>query len=113
MIKTDNFNGIEVSSFKQPVRLNAIIAEPVKEELKKLFLSQGSIMILDLKNVTFIDSSGFGVFLSLMKIAKNNQGIFKLCNLNENVLELFKILQLHTIIEIYPSIEDAIQSISN
>ncbi len=113
MIKTDNFDGIQVSSFKQPIRLNAIIAEPVKEELKELFSSQGSSLILDLKNVTFIDSSGFGVFLSLLKIARNNQGIFKLCNLNEDVMELFKILQLHTIIEIYPTIEDAIQSISD
>lgn len=112
MIKTETFNGIQISSFEQPIRLNAIIAEPVKEELKKLLALQGSSLILDLKNVSFIDSSGFGVFLSLMKTARNSQGVFKLCNLNEDVMELFKILQLHTIIEIYSTKEEAIQSIT-
>ncbi|MFC2098789.1 hypothetical protein ACFLSP_03480, partial [Bacteroidota bacterium] len=35
-----------------------------------------------------VDSTGFGVFLSIMKTANNNYGFFKICNINAEVMEL-------------------------
>ena len=43
------------------------------------------------QGINFIDSSGFGVFLSALKAANNNYGQFKICNVDEDVMELFKI----------------------
>mgnify|MGYP001355365985 CR=1 FL=1 len=110
MIKTENINGILISSFDEVNRFNALIAESVKEELKKLFIVPNTRLILDLNGINFIDSSGFGVFLSVMKTANNNYGYFKLCNLSEEVMELFKLLQLHNVFEIYNTREDALKS---
>ncbi len=110
MIKTENINGILISSFDDVTRFNALITEAVKEELKQLFTTPNTRLILDLKGVTFIDSSGFGVFLSVMKTANNNYGYLKLCNLCDEVMELFKLLQLHNVFEIYNTREDALKS---
>jgi len=110
MIKTENINGILISSFDGVTRFNALIAESVKEELKKLYTAPNTRLILDLNGILFIDSTGFGVFLSVMITANNNYGYFKLCNLCEEVMELFKLLQLHNVFEIYNTREDALKS---
>ena len=110
MIKTENINGIFISSFEGINKLNALNSESVKEELKAIYKVPDVRLILDLKAISFIDSSGFGVFLSLLKTANSNSGHFRLCNLCKEVMELFKLLQLHNVFEIYNSREDALNS---
>ncbi len=110
MLKIENKDDIIIVSFNGVNRFNALITEQVKEEIKSLFSSPNTKLILDLSGIQFIDSSGFGVFLSIMKTANNNYGYFKISNINEEVMELFKLLQLHNVFEIYNLREDALKS---
>jgi len=110
MLETRKIDQVTVVSLKDTDRLNAIIAEPVKESLLALFQKPHVKLAFDLKDITFIDSSGFGVFLSALKAASNNQGAFKICRVNKEVMELFKLLQLHHVFEIYDELDDCIQS---
>ncbi len=110
MLNIEKTNGITVAKFKDSDRFNALITEPVKEELKSVFKSPGSNLILSLDGIKFIDSSGFGVFLSVMKTAASNDGKIKLCNVSKEVMELFKLLQLHNVFEIHGTVEECIAS---
>ncbi len=110
MLTTETINDVTVVRFTNVSRFNALITEPVKEELKKLFNKPNTKLILDLEGIEFIDSSGFGVFLSIMKTANNNYGYFKICNITPEVMELFKLLQLHNVFEIYSTLEDCLKS---
>lgn len=110
MLKTETIQDIIVVRFNNVNRFNALIAEPVKEQLKEYFNKPKTKLILNLENIDFVDSTGFGVFLSIMKTANNNYGFFKICNINAEVMELFKLLQLHNVFEIYGSLEDCVES---
>jgi len=110
MLKTETIQDIIVVKFDNANRFNALIAEPVKEQLKEYFNKPKTKLILNLENIDFVDSTGFGVFLSIMKTANNNYGFFKICNINAEVMELFKLLQLHNVFEIYSSLEDCVES---
>ena len=110
MLKTETIQDIIVVRFDNVNRFNALIAEPVKEQLKSYFTKPKTKLILNLENIDFVDSTGFGVFLSIMKTANNNYGFFKICSINPEVMELFKLLQLHNVFEIYSSQEDCIES---
>ena len=110
MLKTETIQDIIVVRFDNVNRFNALIAEPVKEQLKEYFNKPKTKLILNLDSIDFIDSTGFGVFLSIMKTANNNYGFFKICNINAEVMELFKLLQLHNVFEIYSSLEDCVES---
>jgi len=112
MLKIEKVDNIEVVKFEDVQKFNALITEKVKEELAQLFEKPNTRLILDLQGVKYIDSSGFGVFLSVMKMANNNYGFFKLCNIAPEVMELFKLLQLHNIFEIYEDLHDCIKSFS-
>jgi anti-sigma B factor antagonist len=110
MLKTETSNGIIIVSFDNVNRFNALIAEPVKEQMKSFFVKPNTKLILNMEGVDFVDSTGFGVFLSIMKTANNNYGFFKICNITPGVMELFKLLQLHNVFEIYNTREDCIKS---
>lgn len=110
MLKVDNINNVTVVKFNNVDRFNALITEPVKEELKGLFNKRDTKLVLNLEGIKFIDSSGFGVFLSIMKTAANNHGQFKICKIGDEVMELFKLLQLHNVFEIHDTQEDCVNS---
>ncbi len=112
MLKTEKINNTIVVKFNKIDRFNALISEPVKEDLKSFFNKPDTRLILNLEGIKFIDSSGFGVFLSTLKTANNNHGQFKICNIAEEVMELFKLLQLHNVFELYDNLEDCLKSFS-
>ena len=110
MLEVSTINNVNVVSFQNTDRFNALIAEPVKEELLEFFNKPNAKLAIDLEGVNFIDSSGFGVFLSAMKAANNNYGTLKICNVSEEVMELFKLLQLHNVFELFSSLDECITS---
>lgn len=110
MLETLNIDDILVVKLKDSKRLNALICEPVKEALLSYFNKPNTQLIFNLEGISFIDSSGFGVFLSAMKAANNNYGQFKICNVKADVMELFKLLQLHHVFEIYDELDSCLKS---
>jgi anti-sigma B factor antagonist len=110
MLKTEKINNIIVVKFNNIDRFNALIVEPVKEQLKSFFNKPDTKLALNLEGIRFIDSSGFGVFLSIMKTANNNHGQFKICSISKEVMELFKLLQLHNVFELYDTQKECIDS---
>ena len=110
MIEVKEHNGILVAGFTDEDRFNGLITEPVKEKLLTYFNKPNTKLVLNLNGIKFIDSSGFSVFLSLMKAANNNYGELKICNIKSEVKELFKVLQLHNVFEIYDNCEECLSS---
>ena len=110
MLETKKIDDIVVVSLKDTNRFNSLISEPVKEHLIEFYNKPNVNLAFDLKGINFIDSSGFSVFLSALKAASNNYGQFKLCNVNGDVMELFKLLQLHHVFEIYDELDTCLES---
>ncbi len=110
MLEISYRNDIMVVGLPETDRLNEQVAEQVSNELLELFGKPNSRVIFDLKGIGFIDSSGFGIFLSALKAADNNYGQFKICNASDELMELFKLLQLHHVLEIYDRLDSCLSS---
>ncbi len=110
MLKSEKINNITVVSFDFITRLNAVIAEPVKDELKNFLTEKNARIILNLDGVKFIDSTGFSIFLSIKKLATTNGAQFKICNISPEVKKLFELLQLHYVFELYDHIDECLKS---
>jgi anti-sigma B factor antagonist len=113
MLEIRNKGDIWIARVKGSDRLNASISEPVREQLAELFGKPNTKLALDLKGIRYIDSSGFGIFLTVLKAANNNNGQFKLCNVTGEVMELFQLLQLHHVFEIYDQLEPCLASFNS
>ena len=104
-------NNIDHVSFNNLDKLDALVADNIREELNKLFDVPNAKVIIDLNGVKYIDSSGFGCFLNTMKSARNNYGTLKICNIEPDVLSLFRSLQLHTVLDLQDDLASCINSI--
>lgn len=71
--------GCIIAEFIDLKRFTLAVTEEVKSELKPILSQEGNKMIFDFKNIEFIDSSGIGCIISLVKTAKSNHSEIKLC----------------------------------
>ncbi len=109
MINIEKKDKIDIISFSVS-KINALITDEIRETLSKFFDNSNIKMIIDLKGVEYIDSSGFGCFLSVMKTARSNYGYLKFANPEPGVMELFRTLHLHTIFQIYDDMDNCMRS---
>jgi len=109
-LKTESNNGFIVVFVKEE-RLDANNSEELKQELNHLFEAGNKNVIVDLKEVRFIDSSGLGVLVSGFKNASTRQGTLKLSGLQTQVKSMFELTRLHRVFDIYTTIDDALESL--
>lgn len=76
----------------------------------KDLLDKSRQIVLDLGNVTRIDSSGLGTLVALHASARRIGGDIKLANLGNHVKEALQITRLVTVFEVFDKAEDAIAS---
>ena len=91
-------------------RLDAHNSGELKVVMQQLFEDGNLILLVDLKNVRFIDSSGLGALVSGFKNATVNHGILKLSSLQPQVKSMFELTRLHRVFEIFPTAADALDT---
>jgi anti-sigma B factor antagonist len=80
--------------------IDAYTAPKLREELLPLAEEQNQSLIVSLKDVSYIDSTGLGVFIGLFKLIMKNDGELKLVDLSDRLERLFQITGLSNIIDI-------------
>lgn len=89
-------------------RLDLASGATLKEHLKRLAEKETIQVHLNLAEVEFINSSGLGALVSIMKEIRLAKGRLTLSNLASYVQEIFEITQLSHIFEIYATEQEAL-----
>ena len=87
-------------------------SDQLREYVKEA-LGSAPMVVLDLANVTYVDSGGLGAIIGLFTSVRNAGGDMKLCCLNERVRHVFAITKLLNVVEIHNSVEDAVRAFSH
>jgi anti-sigma B factor antagonist len=82
----------------------------VKERIKDLLADGQRKILLNLANVSYIDSAGLGALIGSYATVKRENGQMKLVNLTKRVQDLLAITKLITVFETFDNEEDAIAS---
>ena len=69
-------------------------------------------LLLNLAEVSYIDSSGIGEMVSSFTTVSNQGGIVKLLNLTKRVKDLLQITKLYTVFEVFEDETAAVRSFS-
>jgi anti-sigma B factor antagonist len=93
-------------------RLDIEVAAEFRSTLLSLIDQGHRQLVVDLKDVTFIDSSGLGALVSALKTLKRGSGSgdVRLARVQPPVVSLLEIIRLNRVFTSYPSVEHAIQS---
>ncbi len=66
-------------------------------------------LIIDLEDVDYISSAGWGIFISEIKTIRKKGGDIKLARMTPDVFEVFELLEFHRILKCYDSVDEAIK----
>jgi anti-anti-sigma factor len=92
-------------------RLDAKNSIEFKTKVMNLINVTGKYQIvIDLHQINFMDSSGVGVFLALLRFLNSVKGELKICSITQAVRTILELVSLHKILDIYPTLEDALNS---
>jgi anti-sigma B factor antagonist len=84
----------------------------LREKVKGLLGEGKKKLVLNLKDVTMIDSSGLGALVAVHSSAKSGGAVLRLCNLGSRTNELLQMTRLVTVFEVSNSESDAVKSFS-
>jgi anti-sigma B factor antagonist len=82
----------------------------LREAVKDLLAKGQKKILLNLGDVTYIDSSGIGELVSAFTSVRNQGGELKLLNLTKKVHDLLQITKLYTVFDIKDDEGSAVQS---
>lgn len=91
----------------QETRLDALAAVEFKAQVGDMIESGERTIILDLAKVDFIDSSGLGALVSLLKHA-GREGSLAVAGLQKATESMFQLTRMDKVFTIYPNVPDAL-----
>ncbi len=107
-IKVTEFGDVKVIHFEGKLDVNLSLA--VEVELEKMITLGVKKIIIDLKNVEYLSSSGLRIFISAMRKLNEQGGHLLLCSITPMVKKIFKIVELEDLFQVYDTLEEAIKS---
>ncbi|HXG92935.1 MAG TPA: STAS domain-containing protein [Blastocatellia bacterium] len=84
----------------------------VRDRIKDLLADGQRKILLNLGDVTYIDSAGLGALISSYTTTKREGGQLKLVNLTKRIQDLLAITKLITVFDTYDNEKDALASFS-
>lgn len=84
----------------------------LRETVRDLLARGDRKILLNLAEVSYIDSSGIGELVSGFTAVNNAQGQLKLLNLTKRVQDLLQITKLYTVFEVFDDETRAVRSFS-
>jgi anti-sigma B factor antagonist len=110
-ITNNEVNGVEVLVLDGRIVLGEETIA-LREKLKGLLAAGKKKVILDLKNITMIDSSGIGMLVAIHSSARSTGSTLRLCNLGPKTTELLQITKLVTVFEVSNTEADAVRAMT-
>ncbi len=86
--------------------LDGTKAGQFRQEITSLVESNVDIVLIDFKDVTFMDSSGLGALVLALKTVRAAGSKLFICSVNDQIKMLFELTSMDRVFEIFPSRED-------
>ena len=88
-------------------------ANQFRMEIQKLLEKNPKVIIIDFKNVSFMDSSGLGALVLSLKTVRAAGAKLFLCSVNDQVMMLLQLTDMDKILKIYESLEEFEKMLKN
>lgn len=99
MLEHNQVGGVTQVRFTPGSKLNITNAADVKAQFTQIVKGNNGKLRVDLAGLDYIDSSGIGTMLSLLRLCREKQWTLTLANPQQGVKDLFNLLQLQSIFQ--------------
>ena len=98
-----------ISVIKVGGYIDTTTSSELEHALNALLKAGSNNIIIDLGNVDYVSSAGWGIFISEIKGIREKGGDLKLVRMIPEVYEVFELLEFHYILKAFDTIEEAIK----
>jgi anti-sigma B factor antagonist len=85
--------------------LDSTQAEEIRNQVDNALATGATTLLMDLKETTFIDSSGLGILVSVLKRVRSQECDMIICSINPQVKMLFELTSMDQVFEIFENRE--------
>jgi len=110
-LKEATHEGIDVFALRGDIDLDS--APTLRSVLQAKINEHCPALIVDLAQVSFIDSTGLSVLIEYFRNFGRHGGAFCLCGLSDELKEIFQIVRLDRIIPMFATVDEAANAIRN
>ena len=89
-------------------RLDMASAPAFREQVKQLIESGTIRLVVDLGEVSFVDSSGLGAVIGGLKVARQAGGDLRVARANQQVMLVLDLTSLNRVLRPYTTVEEAV-----
>jgi anti-sigma B factor antagonist len=111
-MRTRESNGVMIIDLSGQITLGEASAA-VRDEVRDQVGHGFSKILLNLGDVTYIDSAGLGELTAAYTSVKNRNGQLKLLNLTKRVHDLMQITKLYTVFDVFDDEKTAVASFAS
>jgi anti-sigma B factor antagonist len=87
--------------------IDVYTAPLLREALDKQVAAGRAHLVVDLEDVTFMDSTGLGVLVGRLKLVRAQNGSMRIVSSQDRILKVFKITGLDKVFHIHDSVDAA------
>ncbi|OHD63590.1 MAG: anti-anti-sigma factor [Spirochaetes bacterium RBG_13_51_14] len=92
-------------------RLDVHLSAEIEKEINKIIQNEPDThLLMNLNDVEYMSSSGLRIFVSTMRILKEQKRMLKLCNMNSAVKKIFEVVELMDMFDIFENEDEALKS---
>lgn len=92
--------------------LDGTKTDKFRQEIKESVETGANIILVDFRNVTFMDSSGLGALVLSLKTVRSADAKLVLCSINEQIRMLFELTSMDRVFQIFASREEFEQKVT-
>lgn len=91
-------------------RIEARLASEFKAKLAEMIGEGSRLIVLDMSEVDFIDSSGLGAIVSTLKLL-GRSGEIVICGVRDTVMSMFKLTRMDKVFQVFEDEEGAAEAL--
>ncbi len=101
--KNDEIAVIEARGF-----IDTTTAPDLEKKLEEQLALNKYKIVVDLKNIDYVSSAGWGVFVSEIREIRENSGDLVLSNMSPDVYDVYELMEFSSILKSFDSLEEAV-----
>jgi anti-anti-sigma factor len=93
--------------------LDSIKAEQLRQEISELVKTKPTIILIDLQDITFINSAGLGGLVAVFKTVRATGGKLFLCSINEQLKQVLELSKTNKIFRVFANQDEFYSQITS
>ncbi len=88
--------------------IDTVTASEFEERFRSVLNDKKFKLVIDLTDVEYISSAGWGIFISEIKKIRGQNGDLVLAGMSPDVTDIYKLLEFNTFLRSFPDVESAL-----